>query len=59
MKGFRIGGAEVSRLHANYIVNTGDATADDVRRVIAAVRERVQREFGVGLELEVKIIDGR
>jgi UDP-N-acetylmuramate dehydrogenase len=56
MKGFRVGGAEVSRLHANYIVNTGGATADDVLRVIGAVRERVAAEFGTELELEVKLI---
>jgi UDP-N-acetylmuramate dehydrogenase len=56
MKGFRVGGAEVSPLHANYIVNTGGATARDVLGVIEAVRERVAAAFGVELELEVKII---
>jgi UDP-N-acetylmuramate dehydrogenase len=59
MKGFRVGGAEVSRLHANYIVNTGGATAADVLAVIEAVRRRVREESGVGLELEVKLIDSR
>lgn len=56
MKGFRIGGAEVSRMHANYIVNTGGATADDVLRVIEAVRARVEERFGVVLQREVKIV---
>ncbi|HET7039450.1 MAG TPA: UDP-N-acetylmuramate dehydrogenase [Gemmatimonadales bacterium] len=56
MKGFRIGGAQVSPLHANYIVNVGGATADDVLRVIEAVRERVRSAFGVVLELEVKLV---
>lgn len=56
MKGFTIGRAQVSPVHANYIVNLGGGTARDVLAVIEAVRERVMREFGVELELEVKII---
>jgi UDP-N-acetylmuramate dehydrogenase len=56
MKGFRVGGAQVSSMHANYIVNTGGATAADVHGVIQAVRDRVARHFGVELELEVKRI---
>lgn len=56
LKGFRVGGAEVSPMHANYIVNLGTATASDVLAVIDAVRERVRERFAVELELEVKII---
>ena len=56
LKGFRVGGAEVSRKHANYIINVGNATAADVLAVIDAVRTRVQRESGVELELEVKVV---
>jgi UDP-N-acetylmuramate dehydrogenase len=56
LKGFRIGGAVVSRKHANYIVNVGGASAADVLSVIEAVRERVMAEFGVELELEVEIV---
>jgi len=59
MKGFRVGGAEVSRVHANYIVNTGGATAVDVLGVIAAVRKRVMDEFGVELELEARVLENR
>jgi len=55
-KGFRVGAAEVSKLHANYIVNLGDATSAEVLAVIDAVRGRVFGEFGVELELEVRII---
>jgi UDP-N-acetylmuramate dehydrogenase len=58
IKGFRVGGAEVSRVHANYIVNTGGATAADVMAVIDAVRQRVSDWFGVELELEVKLVGG-
>jgi UDP-N-acetylmuramate dehydrogenase len=56
LKGFRIGGAEVSRRHANYVVNTGGASAGDVLRVIETVRNRVKKEFGLELQLEVKIV---
>jgi UDP-N-acetylmuramate dehydrogenase len=57
MKGFRVGAAEVSKKHANYIVNLGGATAAEVHAVIDAVRGRVFGTFGVELELEVRIIE--
>lgn len=57
MKGFRVAGAEVSFKHANYIVNTGGATAADVMKVIDGVRQRVLEAFGVELVLEVKILE--
>ncbi len=56
LKEFRIGDAQVSSKHANYIVNLGHASASDVMAVIEAVRERVFRSTGIALELEVKII---
>jgi UDP-N-acetylmuramate dehydrogenase len=59
LKGFTIGGAQVSPMHANYFVNTGTATAADVRRLIEHVRKVVQDKFGVGLESEVKLIGSR
>ena len=58
LKGYRVGGAEVSGKHANYIVNAGGATAADVRAVIDHVRDVVFERFGIELELEVKIIHG-
>ncbi len=53
-KSFRVGGAEVSDLHANFIVNTGQATAMDVSMLIKKIRERVHDRHGVWLELEIK-----
>ena len=59
LKGFAIGGAEISPMHANYFVNTGEATAADVRALIAHARGVVQEQFGVRLETEVKLIGRR
>ena len=56
LKGFRHGGAVVSEKHANFIINTGDATAVDVLTVIRHVRETVLREKHVSLELEIQLL---
>jgi UDP-N-acetylmuramate dehydrogenase len=56
LTGFRIGGAEVSPMHANYFVNTADATAADVKALIAHARLCVAERYGVRLETEVKLI---
>ena len=53
LKGTRVGGAQVSPLHANFIVNAGGATAQDVLDLIERVREAVRDAHGVDLELEV------
>jgi UDP-N-acetylmuramate dehydrogenase len=59
LKGFCIGGAQVSPKHAGFIVNRGGATFDDVLRLMEHVREIVYRDTGVTLEPEVKIIRDR
>ena len=56
LKGRRVGGAEVSQKHANFIVNLGGATADDVLALMAEMRERVRERFGIELEPEVRIV---
>lgn len=56
LKGASVGGAEVSRMHANYFVNRDGATALEVRALIAKARSAVGERFGVLLETEVKLI---
>ena len=56
LKGTRAGGAEISQKHANYIVNLGGARSEDVLRLTDIARERVSKEFGIELELEVHIV---
>ena len=53
LRGFRIGGARVSEKHCGFVVNIGNATAEDVRDVISEVQERVKERFNVNLEPEV------
>lgn len=53
MRGYRIGGAQVSDKHCGFIVNTGKATAADIKEVIEEVQERVKERFHVSLEPEV------
>ena len=52
-KGLRIGDAMVSKKHANFIINCGNASATDVRRLMAEVSEKVERRFGVVLQPEI------
>lgn len=56
LKGYSIGGAQVSEKHAGFIINTGDATAQDVLDLIHYVQKTVYEKFGVILEPEVKMV---
>jgi UDP-N-acetylmuramate dehydrogenase len=56
LKGLRIGGAQVSEKHANFIVNLGGASADDVLALMAEMRDRVHARFGIELEPEIRVI---
>lgn len=56
LKGRRVGGAEVSRVHANFLVNRGGASASDVLRLIEEVRAELRARFGVELVLELHVI---
>ena len=57
LKGYRVGGAEVSEKHAGFVINTGGATADDVLAVMRHVREKVYADSGIMLEPEVRLIN--
>ena len=53
LRGFQVGGAQVSEKHCGFVINTGDATAEDVTELIRQVAERVKAQSGVTLEPEV------
>lgn len=56
LKGFTVGGAQVSEKHAGFVVNRGGATCADVLELVRQVREEVLRQTGVELEMEVKVL---
>jgi UDP-N-acetylmuramate dehydrogenase len=56
LKGLRIGGAEVSPKHANFIINTGNATAADIEALIGHIQRTVRERFGVALQTEVHTV---
>ncbi|MEM7333570.1 MAG: UDP-N-acetylmuramate dehydrogenase [Chloroflexota bacterium] len=56
LKGFRVGGAEISKKHANFFINDGSATAEDIRSLIAEAWHAVREQFNVELELEVELV---
>ena len=57
LKGVRIGGAMVSTMHANWIINVDGATASDILGLIDLIREKVRATSGVELQLEIEYID--
>lgn len=56
LRGFSIGDAQVSEKHCNFLINNGDATAEDLENLILEVQKRVEEHSGVKLEAEIKII---
>lgn len=56
LKGTRIGGAQVSPVHANFMINDGSATAADIRNLILLVQKTVQEKSGIKLDLEIELI---
>ena len=56
LRGFAVGGAMVSEKHCGFVINTGDATADEIYRLIRLVQEKVRESSGILLEPEVKLL---
>jgi UDP-N-acetylmuramate dehydrogenase len=56
LKGYQIGGAQISEKHANFIVNKGSATSNDILQLIKKAGREVQDKKGIVLELEAKIV---
>ena len=57
LKGYSIGGAKISELHANYIINTGGAKIQDIKTLIQKIRKIVKDKDGTILNTEVKIVE--
>lgn len=56
LKGYNIGEAEVSELHAGFIVNKGNATAEDVLKLMQYIQEKVKEKFNISIEPEIRIL---
>ncbi|WP_374687814.1 UDP-N-acetylmuramate dehydrogenase [Promineifilum sp.] len=56
LKGFRIGDAVISEKHANFFINEGEATAEDIRALVAEAWNSVREQFGIEMELEVELV---
>jgi UDP-N-acetylmuramate dehydrogenase len=56
LKGTRVGGVEISQVHANFFVNNSSATASDIYNLIQIARQQVHEKFGVQLELEIELL---
>lgn len=57
LKGYRIGGAQVSTKHAGFIINVGGATADDVKELMEHIKKTVKEKFGVEIEGEIRTVE--
>ena len=56
MKGYTVGGAQVSEKHSGFVINQGNATAEEVRFLIRQVQKKVKQQFDVEMEPEVRML---
>lgn len=59
LRGYQVGGAEISEKHANFVVNKDQAKASDILLIMKYVQERVKKEYKIGLEPEIQVIDNK
>ena len=57
LKGFAIGGAQVSEKHAGFVINRGGATCDDIRKLVEHIQKTVKEKFDVSLECEIEFVE--
>ena len=57
LKGYCIGDAQISEKHANFIINKGNATSEDIKKLIKKIQEEVKNKFNVELELEQVVVE--
>ena len=57
LKGYSIGGAMISNKHANFIINTGDATATDVRNIIMHTKDVIKKKYDIDLLVEQEFVN--
>lgn len=57
LKGLRIGGAEVSKKHANFVINVHNAKAEDIHKLILFVKDKVKEEYGIDLKIEQEFVN--
>ena len=56
LKGYKIGGAEVSTKHSGFVINTGEATAKDVLQLIDYIKKEIKSKFNKNIEIEIEVI---
>ena len=56
LKGYRIGGAEISKIHSNFIINASSASSEDIYELITVIQQKVLQNKGIYLQPEVRMI---
>ena len=57
LKGYMIGGAQVSEKHAGFVINRGGATAEDIKNLVSYIQKTVKEKFDVSLECEIEFVE--